>query len=146
MLILLLTLACYTAISYDNLTCDVSVGAAEPAEALPGDTVLIVAGPLTEIWDTAVTFGSTRATVVSVDRTGCDECDSCRESAGCSACEDCDACDLSCESSCAESITAVVPALPPGQAAIVVRNTRGVSMPLDFAVLPSDTGVDDSGL
>lgn len=146
MLILLLSLACYTSVSYNSATCDVSVDAAEPAEALPGDTVLIQAGPLTEDWDTAVTFGSARATLVSVDRTGCDECDSCRESAGCDACEDCDACDLSCEASCAESITAVVPTLAPGQAAIVVRNSRGVSKPLDFVVLPGDTGVDDSGL
>lgn len=144
MLLILLSLSCVTTVTTDDVTCDVSLDRAEPALGAPGETVVLYGDPITELWDTALTFGSARASVVSVDRSGCDECDSCRETAGCDGCGDCDDCDLSCAASCAPTITALVPALAPGEVAVVLRNSRGTSPPLSFRILAEDTGALDS--
>ncbi|MCB9765161.1 MAG: hypothetical protein H6739_35635 [Alphaproteobacteria bacterium] len=141
--LLLALLSCTTAITSTFLTCEVDLAAVEPAAALPGDAITLTAGPLTESWDTAVLIGSERAEVVSLDRTGCEECDSCRVSYACDVCSDCDACDALCVSTCVETVTVLVPDLGAGPTAISMFNTHGGSKRLDFTVL--STGGDDTG-
>lgn len=139
---------CTTSTSYIADRCDIGLGALSPAEAAPGASVVVTAGPLTRSWDTTVLLGGVSAQVVDLERSGCDSCDLCRNQADCNACDDCDDCDALCAVECVESLTFVVPELPAGSYSLQLVNGHGSSAGLSFTVLaplPADTGAPDTG-
>ena len=146
MLLALLLVSCTTSSTVTYPVCEIDDAQVTPAAAYPGDTVVITATPLTEAWDTAVTFGATRAEIISLDRVGCDACDACVVEYGCDLCDDCDACDALCAADCSESVTVIVPDLSPGSVMIEMFNTHGPATPMAFEVLGAvDTAADDTG-
>jgi hypothetical protein len=91
----------------------------------------------------AVYVGSLRATVMDLDRTDCEACDACRDDEQCSACGDCDDCDTIC-TECIETLTFTVPQAESGLTTIQLFNAYGNTAPLEFEVLPTDTGTPPS--
>jgi hypothetical protein len=143
--ILLSTLAlagCPTSSTTSQTRCVVTLQEATPAEAVVGESVVLVGSPMTTAWDTAVYVGSLPADVSALDRSdGCAACDTCRTDEGCTVCGDCNACDLLCATDCIESVTFAVPAeAPVGQTTLVLYNNEGSSRPLAFTVLDSEVG------
>ena len=149
MLTLLLAslLACTTTTVTSVPECEIEVLGLSTTEGAPGDTLVLTARPLTTDFDSALYFDSVQGELSAVDRTDCDTCDSCRELNGCTACSACSACDLTCEQTCVETVTAVVPQLGAGTVGMRLYNAYGTSPLLDFTVLESDTGspADDTG-
>jgi hypothetical protein len=97
---------------------------------------------MTEVWDTAVSVGSAAAQVVSVDRTGCDDCDACRDDNTCTDCSTCETCDASCDV-CVETVTIVVPDVGAGTWDVEVVNRHGRSPAGTLTVTGAvDTGID----
>ncbi|MEN9784891.1 MAG: hypothetical protein RLZZ299_155 [Pseudomonadota bacterium] len=140
---MLLLAACTTGTSTTTPTCALEAPLATPAEAAPGETVVLVVRPLTQSRDTVVTVGDARAEGVEVARTECAACDTCRDDSGCRTCGPvCAACVEAC-APCVETVRFTVPALPPGPAVVTVRNGLGVSAPGTLGVLESETA--DSG-
>lgn len=135
MLFILLAAACTTSIDYSTPSCSLTITAVDPASAAPGESIVVYASPLTESWDTTANLGSTPVEELNVDRSTCGECDTCREEEGCDLCGDCDACDLSCEASCVEYVSLVVPSLPPGEAQLLLYNSRGSSRPFPIEIV-----------
>ncbi len=139
--LLTVLLGCTTSTTASLPICDVALTIAEPSAGVEGDAVVLTGGPLTDTWDTAVYFGTTRALVSEVNRDSCGDCDTCRETNGCSACGDCDSCDALCNADCVETATVTVPALSSGAVDILMYNSYGVSTSLPFTVdTPADTG------
>lgn len=125
-------------------TCTLPTPTAETA-ALPGAAVWITASLLSSVNDTVVTVGSEQAAVLSVERSSCDACDTCRDTNACSVCGDCDACATEC-SPCSERVRVTVPVgVSPGTQALTVRNAYGTSNPGTLEVLGADTQALDSG-
>ncbi|MCP4807179.1 MAG: hypothetical protein GY913_26200 [Proteobacteria bacterium] len=138
----LLLLACTETTTTTLPTCSVELVTATPESALPGDEVVLAASPVTVDYDTALSLAGARAEIVSVDRTGCDSCDTCLTDAECGTCAtDCDACDALCDATCVETITFIVPDVESGVTTIELFNTHGGSNRLSFEVL----GTSDSG-
>ena len=138
-------LGCTTTTSVSLPVCEVTLTAAEPVSGAAGDAIVLTGGPLTDTWDTAVYFGTTRALVTEVDRSTCGDCDACRQTNGCTACGDCDTCDVLCSSDCVETATVEIPAIEAGAVEVLMYNGYGVSERLAFTVEgAADTG-DTSG-
>ncbi len=146
MLTALLILGCTTSTSTEVQICEVDLVAVTPEALLPGDEAVLTATPLTTDYDTALYLSGVRAQVTAVDRSGCEECDTCREDAECLVCQDCDTCDALCASDCLETVRFVVPELPPGPATVQLYNTYGGSDPLTVEILgaPIDTSGSDT--
>ena len=140
----LLGIACTATTTTVEPSCEVVLAPVEPESGQPGDTLVLSASPLTSDFDSVVSMDSGRAELVSVDREGCDTCDTCRDDNDCSPCGDCSACDLTCEESCEETITVLVPALDPGVRQVRVTNSYGSSNLQPFEVLAA-TSSDDTG-
>lgn len=114
------------------------------APASVGDAAWATAGVLSSLNDTVVTVGSSQAEVLAVRRDGCDDLDTCRSDNGCSACGDCDSC-ASYEAACVERVQFHVPAVEPGDQALIVINALGTSATGTLTVLGGDTGGDTGG-
>lgn len=141
-MLLLLLAACETTTVSGTTSCSLGVPTLGVAAAAPGDTVTLTAAPLTEVWDTAVTVGPARATLVDLDRSTCDECDDCRDTEGCAACGECATCDTTC-ATCAEVLSFVVPDLAPGTWSVEIVNRYGRSEQVNLVVTaPTDTPAD----
>jgi hypothetical protein len=139
LLSLLLAVACDTASSSsEDATCALDVPTLAPASAAPGAQVVVTAHPLTDVWDTAVTVGPTRADLVDLDRSTCDTCDDCRDTGECSSCDVCDVCATDCEG-CVETVTFVVPDLAPGEWPVEVVNRHGRTQTVTLTVLAAET-------
>lgn len=123
---LLLFVACDTTSLSSGPTCALGVPTLTPASAAPGEQVVLTVEPLTDVWDTAITVGSARATIVDLDRSTCDDCDDCRDTGGCSVCESCDDCAEPC-AGCVETVTITVPDIAPGEWPVEVINRHGRS-------------------
>ncbi len=141
LLLLLLAAGCDDDSYAVSLRCEVFLQDLSPVEASPGDTVTLTGTPFTNLWDTSVYVAGVRAELTEVDRESCETCDECREEQDCTDCSDCDACDVTCEQTCSETASFVVPALPAGAADVLLFNVHGESQPLSLLVL----GVADSG-
>jgi hypothetical protein len=139
---------CETASTTPSRSCDVRLSIPTPTEGLPGEEILIAATPLTTIQDSSLFVGGLQATIVGLDRAGCEACDTCRLEADCNPCEDCDSCDAQCETECSESLRFEVPALDAGPTQINLYNLFGNSDGQTFTVLeadePPDTGSESS--
>ncbi len=109
-----------------------------PSVAAPGDSVSARGGPLTEIYDTIVSVGGWTATLSEVAR-DCQACDDCRALQDCLPCESCtNTCDETCATSCTESVTFVVPEFAEANTTVVILNTWGQSLPIDFDVVQAE--------
>lgn len=136
----LLLLACDTITTSYTPACILDKPTLEPAEAAPGESVVLTATPLTTQWDTAVTIGSSRAEITAFNREGCDECDLCIASNECDACGSCDTCSDVCVS-CVETITVTVPELSAGTWPVAFLNHHGQSAAANLTVTgPAETG------
>jgi hypothetical protein len=136
--------ACSAGFTGFPATCTLPTPAAEAA-ALPGAAVWITASLLSSVNDTVVTVASEQAAVLSVERSSCDACDTCRDTNACSVCGDCDACATEC-STCSERVRVTVPGgVSPGTQALTVRNAYGTSNPGTIEVLGADTQALDTG-
>ena len=133
MLVLLLLFACDDTVVTDGAQCTLGKPTLSASSAAPGDQVVLTATPLTEAWDTAITLGSVRAQIVSLDRTECTECDDCRDTGGCAPCDACTDCATSC-GVCAETVTFVVPVLDPGDYVLEMVNRNGRSEQISLTV------------
>ena len=147
LLCLLALTGCATASVTTGDRCEVRIDSIEPADPAPGETVVITGGPLTSHYDTAAWVGDTRAVVLDVDRSACDDCDACREEAACTACDDCDDCAAVCDTSCIETVSITLPDLAAGPTTATLYNGYGSSEPFPLAVAGDspDSGTSDSG-
>lgn len=137
--------ACAATAVPTSLRCDLSLDAVTPAVAAPGEAVVITGTPFTTAFDTVVLVGGVPAEISLVDRTTCTACDTCRSENNCTGCSDCDTCDITCADTCAESITAIVPAgAPLGPATLTVRNAHGEGRGLSLEVV-AVSAADDTG-
>lgn len=143
--VLLVLGACAEETSTTWNPCDVTLVSLAPGSGPTGTQVEAVGTPFTDAWDTAVYVGSARATILSLDRIGCEAWDACVSSTGCNPCDDCDDCDPD-RSQCLERVRFSVPDVDPGQVWIQVFNRRGQSNRLGFTVEPldEDTGPQDT--
>lgn len=161
MVSLLWLLGCGTAVldEFENCSLDATL---DVAVAAPGDVVVATGGPQFSTFDTAVRVGGLDAEVVEVERTlGCELCDQCRfEAAACTQCGFCPACDEACavpvadtgatpaappEAGCLETVSFVVPDLPPGTAQVVVVNSFGMSAPTPLEIVGGITSTASTG-
>lgn len=138
-MLLLLAIACEDTTVDTVPTCPLGEPTMSVSSAAPGDEVRLTLSPLTEAWDTAITVGSARATVKSLERDNCDDCDDCRDSGGCTACSECTACETTC-GECLESVTFVVPDLAAGTWPVTVINSHGTSVPVSLVVTAKKSG------
>lgn len=139
-------------------TCELELSTEAP-EAAPGDTVVLTGGPQTRAYDTRVEVGGIPAEVVEVTRsTECSSCDDCRVEAECLACGYC-AGEILEETrraqcfgdpfagtggvcgDCVETVSFVMPELPPGPTTVVVLNANGASEPQAFVVRATEPTV-----
>ncbi len=99
--------------------------------------------PFTSAYDTAIYVGDARATIIELERAGCEECDECLTEQSCTGCDDCDPCDLLC-TECLETVRFVVPQVDPGATVVRLYNRHGESnaLPLEVLAPPTDTGAD----
>lgn len=143
---ILLATQCETETVSPSRSCEVLLSGAEPAEAQVGEEVQLNASPLTTLQDSVLFVGGLEAEVLSVDRVGCEACDTCIVEQECSPCGDCDACDAICDAECSESLRFVTPEREPGATTLTLYNLYGNSDPLAFTVVqaesPEDTGSD----
>lgn len=151
MLALLLLAACLDETALVTSTCSLGVPVLSTTEAAPGDQVTVTVAPLTAAWDTAITVGPARATVVDLAREGCDTCDTCRATEGCSQCGECSACETDC-ATCVETVTFLVPEVAAGTWPVEIVNEFGRSERVNLTVTASgdtgdtgDTGPADTG-
>jgi hypothetical protein len=138
-------MACTDETSTYTLHCGLEAPALSPTTADVGAQVVATSKPLTEVQDTVVSVGGTRATVLNLSRESCDECDSCREDNECTSCADCDECAADC-TSCVQTVTFSVPNLPYGDYPVTVTNVHGTTAQATLTVAAQasdDTG--DSG-
>lgn len=124
-------------------TCTVTLDSVAPAAATPGETAIVSGSPFTTLYDSALYVGSSRATLLDLDRTGCESCDECRDDENCTACGDCDACDSVCDA-CVETLSFEVPEETVGTTALQLYNRYGHSASLSFEVTTNaDTGASN---
>lgn len=142
-LTLLLLTGCNTAATAYPTTCELDAPVAETS-ARPGEAAWAGDGPMTSVNDTVVTVGSMQAAVLDVQRTGCDDVDTCRTDNSCTACGECDACTTE-AAACVERVRFTVPELAAGDHVLTVRNAFGSSRDGVFTVLGTDTGGTDTG-
>ena len=119
LLSIVLMLACQVAETTDAKTCALHTPTLVPSSAMPGEQIVVTTQPLTETWDTAVTVGSARAELVTIDR---------------STCEDCEACDTPCDT-CVQTLTFVVPELGAGEWPVEIVNRHGRSERVSLTVV-----------
>lgn len=136
---ILLATQCETEAVSPSRSCEVVLNSADPSEGEVGDEVVVAGSPLTTIQDSLLMVGGTPAEVVSVDRIGCDACDTCVVEQDCSPCGDCDACDAVCDAECTETLRFVVPEREAGTADLTLYNLYGNSDPLSFSVQAAET-------
>jgi hypothetical protein len=135
--------ACSTTVTRYARGCHVRIDTMSPTEASPGESVTLVGGPYTSLYDTALLVGSTRVTPDAVTRDPCEACDDCFEREECLLCTDCDECDADC-ADCVESVVFTVPSLPPGTHDVRLLNRHGESNAVPLRVEGDDTGTDTS--
>jgi len=104
-------------------------------EGPPGTTVLATGGEFSVDYDTTVLVDGAPAEILEVQRINCAFCDGCRDSIEppCNACEECEGCTVSCEE-CEQTVSFVIPEVPPGEVSVVLMNRFGASGPLPFTV------------
>ena len=141
---LILATECGTEAVSPSQSCEIVLESPEPAEAEVGSEIQLAAHPMTTLQDTRLLVGGIDATLLSIDRLGCDACDACILETECSPCGDCDACDAICEAECSESVRFIVPEREPGEAEITLYNLYGNSDPVSFFVAESSTPNDTS--
>lgn len=133
-MLLLLMFACDDTTTTSGSTCALGVPTISPASAAPGEQVILTSERLTDVWDTVITVGSARATLVDLDRSTCTDCDDCQDTGGCSVCEPCDSCDTVC-ATCVETVTFTVPSLEPGEWPVEVVNRHGRSERVSLTIV-----------
>jgi hypothetical protein len=146
-MLLFFALACDDSTVDTVATCPLGVPTLSATTAAPGDEIRVTLSPLTESWDTAVTVGSTQATVSGLERDNCDDCDDCRDTGGCTACSECTDCDTTCDD-CLETLTFIVPDVAAGSWPVTIINSHGRSDPITLVVTATkkkDTGGADTG-
>ena len=121
-------LACDTTDVITLNRCELTVYETTPSVAIAGERLQISAYPLTEEWDTSITFNDQPAPVLSVQKQECSECEDCRSANACTTCSYCEACSLEC-STCDHLLETTVPDLPSSQAEILIHNAQGSSNP-----------------
>ena len=133
LLVLALT-ACDEQATYTIERCEIQILDVAPSVVQADESVTIIGYPFTTIWDTVVALNGSETEVVSIERSNCNDCDSCREINACSPCNDCDQCDLICKSECTESLDFIVPTdvMTPGS--LQISNSYGQSqqIPIDI--------------
>jgi hypothetical protein len=154
LVVLLALSACQTLSTEVLLVCNPEI-TVEPAEARPGDAVVLRGGPFGTNpfprgapWDLAVRVGGAAAEIVSVDLEDCGSCNSCRIEAGCQTCGACSDCELAC-ATCEESATILTPEVAPGDWQVVAITSAGISDGASLRVLPAlvdDSDTPDSDL
>ena len=131
---------CPTATPSTLEQCELDL-ALDTDSAMVGDTVTAFGRPITAEIDTAVTIDGQLAALVDVDRAqpACETCDACRLTAGCGVCEECGVCATFC-TVCIEYVAFAIPEVEPGEHAVTVVNSYGVSasMPLTVVAPPDD--------
>jgi len=152
----MLLAGCSPVIADEFETCTVDV-TLDRALGAPGDTITGTGTPFTDVQDTLVLVGGATATISEVDRSeDCYACDTCRLDAACAPCGLCsgillDASErLDCFgdplasppitgacNTCTQSMSFVVPDLPPGPTTVFVLNRNGQSDSIRFTVLPA---------
>lgn len=144
MLLLTLLLGCPSTSSSTTFdpTCTVAIAIEGAAAVSVGDTVTLVGTPFTRSADTVVRVGGVDVGMPEIVREGCDDCDACGASS-CLACLACTTCEEPC-ATCVERARFVVPALAPGEYAVVMANGVGVSDPAFLVVVPGDTDAGDT--
>ena len=133
MLLLSLLFSCETTEYVTTNRCDVHISSTAPTEAIVGSPILLYAYPLTETWDTLITFNTEEADVLSINKDSCDECEECREVNLCTDCGYCDVCIDSCQS-CEHSVEVIVPELFSNSAEILIHNVQGSSQSYSIAI------------
>lgn len=104
-------------------------------EGPPGTTVVATGGEFSLDYDTSVLVDAVPAEILDVQRINCAFCDGCFASIEppCNACEECEGCAVSCED-CVQTVSFVIPEVPPGEVVLVITNTFGASSPIPFTV------------
>ena len=133
MLLLSLFLSCDTTEYVTINRCDVHITSTDPVEAIVGQPLLMYAYPLTETWDTSITFNTQEAEVLNIYKEDCQACEECRDLNACTECNYCDVCDNSCQN-CQHSVEVLVPELFSDSADILIHNVQGSSDPYSIAV------------
>jgi len=123
-------------------SCEIVLESTNPASAVPGTEIELLAHPLTTKEDSQVFVGGIAAEILSIDRLDCEECDACRLDADCNACGDCDACDALCAEGCRESLQFILPEKAPGKVEITLYNLYGNSNGLAFTIEEPTTPTD----
>jgi hypothetical protein len=143
-LLLSLFVGCTDETTTYSLHCDLEAPVLSAISAAPGDTVVARTRPLTEVQDTVVSVGGTRAAISDLGRDECDACDECRSDAGCTSCSDCDECAADC-ATCDEWVSFVTPDLPLEEHPVTITNVHGTSGAARLLLTAPDTGASDSG-
>lgn len=131
----LLFVSCTTTTTTRLPACTIPAPRVEPAKAAPGDIVSLYTDALTADWDTVVSIGSVRATVLGVQRDNCSDCDECLDPSDTADTghADCNACTYSCDScaevcaTCVQYVRITVPDLAAGSWPVVIQNVHGAS-------------------
>ena len=128
--------------------CTVEIEQISPTPLIAGQQATMTAKPMSEPWDSRISIGQSSVLAASLERIGCEECDSCRARYNCLDCFDCDSCDVLCQDTCSEQLTFQVPNALEGDFQLYLVNRFGQSQPLSISVYPQpfDTGFQDSGL
>ena len=121
-------LACDSAEIITLNRCEIAIQETVPSLAVIGESLEIKAYPLTEEWDTSVTFNDQSAAVLSIQKQDCSDCEECRSLNACTTCSYCEACTSECDR-CEHVLEVTVPALPSSQAEILIYNAQGSSSP-----------------
>ena len=121
-------LACDTTDVTTLNRCEITVHETTPSVAVVGETLQINAYPLTQEWDTLVTFNDQPASVLSVLKEDCTECEDCRSTNACTTCSYCETCSIECNS-CKHLLETTVPILSASTAEILIHNAQGSSDP-----------------
>ncbi len=109
----------------------------QPAEALPGDEVVLTGGPFTEPYDTVVQVDGVDGEVLMVERTDCERCDDCLVDWDCGPCMSCEHdCDDLC-ADCVETTSFTVPEVEVGARWVVLTNRYGSTPSMALEVLES---------
>ena len=128
--------------------CTVEIENINPLPLTAGQEATIIATPMSEPWDSRITFDNVSVLASNLERLNCEACDSCRLRYECIDCFDCDSCDSICKSTCKEQLTFEVPNELTGAYQLYLINRFGQSAPMNIVVEATrqDTGLNDSGL
>jgi len=133
MILLSLLLACDSTEYVTTQRCSIDIVDTVPAEAISGEALVISAYPLTETWDTLVSFDNQEAEVINITKEECNDCSECRELNRCTVCDYCDVCASSCDT-CAHSVEVIVPELLSGSTDLLIHNAQGSSDPYSISI------------